>query len=227
MTTNTAGHGCFQIHNWGDKTTLLSISHLGTSANAIGVGIGNNPQLSNADPDYTFTYNATSYVARTFYVFVRPALRSTGAALASVDLTVAAGATLDLGGSTQAVHSVTGAGTVSNGLFAAGTVLSPAGDGAVGTIALSGVTLAPGVQYRVDLGDRLDVTGSLDVTGLILHINNPEALVRSQTYTLIQTSGGITGTATLDTPLPSGWKVVRRGNALLLFSEGGTRMLLK
>ncbi len=226
-TTNTAGHGCFQIHNWGDKTTLLAISHLGSTGNAIGVGIGNNPQITNVDPDYTFSYNATQYVARTFYVFARPSVRSSNT-LASVDLTVAPGAALDLGGATQTVHAVTGAGTVSNGVLAAGTVLSPAGDGAVGTIALTGVTLAPGVQYRANPGDLLDVTGALDVTGLLLHINNPESLVRSQTYTLIQATGGLTGVLpTPDTPLPSGWKVIRRGNALLLFSEGGTRILLQ
>jgi autotransporter-associated beta strand protein len=227
VTTNTAGHGCFQIHNWGDKTTLLAISHLGSAGTAIGIGIGNNTQISNGDPDYTFTYNAAQYVARTFYVFVRPALRSTGTTLTSVDLSVAAGATLDLGGATQTVHSVTGAGTISNGVLAAATVLSPAGDGTVGTLALSGITLVPGIQYRADLGDRLDVSGTLNVTGLMLHINNPESLVRSQAYTLIQTTAGVTGVPTLDTPLPAGWKVVRRGNAIVLFSEGGTLIRLR
>ena len=222
--TPAAGHGCFQIHNWGDKVTLLAITHLGSSGNPLGVGIGND---GGANPDYTFDDNATNYTVRTFYVFVRPSLRSTGAALASVDLSVAAGATLDLGGATQTVRSVTGAGTVSNGVLAAGTILSPAGDGAVGTIALSGVTLVSGVQYRADPGDRLDVTGSLDASGLALHINNPELLVRSQTYTLIQTTGGISGIPTLDIPLPSGWKVVRHGNALQLLSEGGTLLFLK
>ena len=222
--TPAAGHGCFQIHNWGDKVTLLAITHLGSSGNPLGVGIGND---GGANPDYTFDDNATNYTVRTFYVCVRPSLRSTGAALASVDLSVAAGATLDLCGATQTVHSVTGAGTVSNGVLAAGTVLSPAGDGAIGTIALSGVRFVPVVQYRADLGDRLDVTGSFDVTGLLLHINNPEAFARSQTYTLIQTTAGVTGVPTLDTPLPSGWKLLRRDNALLLFAEGGTRLLLK
>ncbi|MBP7638611.1 MAG: hypothetical protein KBA18_12100, partial [Kiritimatiellae bacterium] len=139
----------------------------------------------------------------------------------------AAGATLDLGGATQTVHSVTGSGTLSNGVLAAGTVLSPAGDGTIGTLALSGVTLVPGTHYRADLGDRLDVAGALDISGLIVTVNNPEALDRSQTYTLIQTTTGITGVPTLDTDLPSGWKLVRRANALLLLSEGGTVLLLR
>ena len=106
-------------------------------------------------------------------------------------------------------------------------MLSPAGDGTVGTLALSGVTFASGVQYRADLGDRLDVTGALDISGLIVTVNNPEALDRSQTYTLIQTTTGITGVPTLDTDLPSGWKLVRRNNALLLLSEGGAVLILR
>jgi autotransporter-associated beta strand protein len=226
-----AGHGCFQIHNWGDKTTLLSISHLGSSGLTLGVGIGNNTDFSRSAtpyPDWTFSDNAAQYTVRTFYVCVRPTLRNTGSPLSSVDLTVAAGATLDLGGATQAVHSVTGAGTLSNGVLAAGTVLSPAGDGAVGTIALSGIRFAPGVQYRADLGDLLNVTGSLDVSGMVLHINNPASLVRSQTYTLIQTTEGVTGALpALDTPLPSGWKVLRRNNALMLLAESGTTLKLR
>ncbi len=81
--------------------------------------------------------------------------------------------------------------------------------------------------YRADLGDRLDVTGSLNVSSMVLHINNPAALVRSQTYTLIQTTGGVTGVPTLDSPLPSDWKLLRRNNALLLYSDNSTRILLR
>ena len=229
--TTNVGHGCFQIHNWGDKVTLLAVSHLGSSGSTLGIGIGNNPtpsaNPSEYDPDYTFTYNAAQYTMKNLYVFIRPTLRSLGDTLASVDLSVAAGAVLDLGGSTQAIHSVTGAGTVSNGVLAANTVLSPAGDGAVGTLFLSGVGFAHGVRYRADLGDLLNVTGALNVSGMVLTINNPAALNRSQTYTLIQTTGGVTGAATLDTELPSGWKLVLRDNALLLISEGGTLFMFR
>ena len=224
------GHGCFQIHNWGAKQTLVAISHCGTAANVLGLGIGNNPIWSTTDPDYTFTYNAGNYDIRNLYVFVRPttAQGTVGRLLADADVNLAAGALLDLNASTQTVRSVTGLGTISNGTLAATAILSPAGDGVIGTLALSGVRFDPGVQYRADLGDRLDVTGMLDVTGLLLHINNPASLVRSETYTLIQTTEGITGVLpTPDTQLPSGWKVVRRGNALQLLTEGGTIFLLK
>ncbi|NLG02109.1 MAG: hypothetical protein GX565_18440, partial [Lentisphaerae bacterium] len=197
-----------------------------------GLGIGNDPNPpanQTTAYDYTWTYNAGSFDIRNLYVFVRPAVapENIGRLLADTDVNLAAGATLDLGGATQTVHSVTGSGTLSNGVLAAGTVLSPAGDGTIGTLALSGVTLVPGTHYRADLGDRLDVAGALDISGLIVTVNNPEALDRSQTYTLIQTTTGITGVPTLDTDLPSGWKLVRRANALLLLSEGGTVLLLR
>ncbi len=226
------GHGSFQIHNWGAQQVLFSISHCGGSANNLGLGIGNDPNPPAGQTlayDYTWTYNAGSFDIRNLYVFVRPAVapENIGHLLADTDVNLAAGATLDLGGATQTVHSVTGTGTVSNGVLASGTVLSPAGDGTVGTLAFFGVTLVPGTHYRADLGDRLDVTGALDISGLIVTVNNPEALDRSQTYTLIQTTTGITGAPALDTPLPSGWKLVRRNNALLLLSEGGAVLLLR
>ena len=166
---------------------------------------------------------------RNFYVFVRPATSSSdaGTLLADADVNLAAGAVLDLNASTQTVRSVTGLGTVSNGILATGAVLSPAGDGAVGTLYFSNVSFASGVQYRADLGDLLNVTGSLDVSGMILHINNPEALNSSQAYTLIQTTEGITGLPTLDAELPFGWKVTRRGNTLQLLIEGGSVLILR
>lgn len=226
------GHGSFQIHNWGAEQVLFSVSHCGSSGNGLGLGIGNDPNPPTGQTlayDYTWTYNAGTFDIRNLYVFVRPAIapEDIGNLLADADINLAAGAVLDLNASTQTVRSVSGAGTIANGILAAGTVLSPAGDGVVGTLALSGVTFVPGIQYRADLGDLLDVTGSLDITGLVLHLNNPEALVRSQTYTLIQTTGEITGVPTSDQPLPDGWKAVIRGNALQLLSLNGTVIILK
>nr|MBP7637848.1 autotransporter-associated beta strand repeat-containing protein [Kiritimatiellia bacterium] len=128
------GHGSFQIHNWGAQQVLFSISHCGSSGNDIGLGIGNDPNPpanQTTAYDYTWTYNAGSFDIRNLYVFVRPAVapEDIGHLLADTDVNLAAGATLDLGGATQTVHSVTGSGTLSNGVLAAGTVLSPAGDG--------------------------------------------------------------------------------------------------
>ena len=64
----TAGHGCMQIHNYLMGHTILSFSHMGANGNAPGIGIGNNPQLTNNDPDYTFTYNGPAYAVKNLYV---------------------------------------------------------------------------------------------------------------------------------------------------------------
>lgn len=88
-------HGSFQVHNWGDKTTLFAMDNWGKANSTISLGIGNNPVWSNNDPDYTFTYNAAQYTVRNFYVFVRPTTTAMDDALASVDLTVETGATLE------------------------------------------------------------------------------------------------------------------------------------
>jgi hypothetical protein len=230
--STSIGHGSFQIHNWGAQQVLFSISHCGASNNDLGVGIGNDPNPPTDKTtayDYTWTYNAGLFDIRDLYVFVRPAANpdDIGHLLADADVNLAAGAVLDLNASTQTVRTVTGSGTVANGMLASGSVLSPGGDGAVGTLAFSNVTLVPGTQYRADLGDLVDVTGALDISGLVVTINNPGALDRAQTYTLIQTTTGITGMPTLATDLPSGWKLVRRNNALLLLSEGGTLLFLR
>lgn len=225
--STAAGHGCFQIHNWGDKVTLLALSHLGNNGNVLGIGIGNNPQLTNNDPDYTFSYNAAQYTLRNLYVFVRPTAGGVGNTLAGVDLTVNAGATLDLSGAPQSIRSISGAGTVFNGALTSATILSPAGDGAVGTLSLANVTLAPGVLYRADLGDRLDATGMLDLAGMVVQINNPEALDRSQAYTLIRTTDGLTGLPTLASALPRSWKLLLRGKELRLVSDTGTFLILR
>jgi lysophospholipase L1-like esterase len=67
----SAGHGSMQIHNWGMKHTILSVSHCGNDNFIPCIGIGNNPVWSNHDPDWTFTYNAATYATKNLYVFVR------------------------------------------------------------------------------------------------------------------------------------------------------------
>lgn len=224
------GHGSFQIHNWGAGQVLFSLAHCGGSGNGLGLGIGNDPNPVNPNAtDWTWSTNAGQLDIRNLWVFVRPstAPEDMGRNLADTDVNLAAGTVLDLNNSAQTVRSISGTGTISNGTLAATSVISPAGDGTVGTLALSGVQFAVGVQYRADLGDLLDVAGAFDVTGMVLHLNNPESLERTQTYTLIQTTSGVTGLCTLDTPLSDGWKVVRRNNALQLLVEGGTLIIFK
>lgn len=70
------GHGSMQVHNYVAGETLFAINNWGSNGNTMNVpaiGIGNNQNLTNNDPDYTYTYNATTYdLRRRLHVLVLP-----------------------------------------------------------------------------------------------------------------------------------------------------------
>ena len=63
-----AGYSCFQIHNYNESQTLISISRLRHSDSNTDVGIGNCSTAANQD--WTQTYKAREYSVRRLYVFV-------------------------------------------------------------------------------------------------------------------------------------------------------------
>ena len=147
----------------------------------------------------------------------------------SVD--IAAPGVLDLCGGTNNVGLITGAGTVSNGILAAGTVLSPAGDAAVGDLTLANVTLAAGAKYRLTVNgaasDRLISSGTLDLTGLTI-VPVPGMEFTEISYVIAYAEGGFTGAKpSLDSAFASKWKIIRGRQELVLTSIGGTILLLK
>ncbi len=78
-------YASFQIHNYGDKQTVIALNawngHATASNNrTIDIGIGTNPNAS-GEPDYTFdgergvgVSNASQYANRTLYVMASPAI---------------------------------------------------------------------------------------------------------------------------------------------------------
>jgi lysophospholipase L1-like esterase len=77
-TMTAGGHGCLQVHNYGDSQTILAYSNWG--ANTTGnseMGLGNNPNTAQAQ-DWTSTGNAATYATRNLYVLVRPGGTPTG-----------------------------------------------------------------------------------------------------------------------------------------------------
>jgi len=150
--------------------------------------------------------------------------------LAEVTVTLADGTALDLNGGIYAVGLLTGSGAVSNGTLAAGTAISPAGDDAVGTLSLDGISFAEDVVYRLtvigDTCDRLTSTGTLDFSGVsIIASTEPDCTV--STYVIAHADGGITGTKPTVSGFPSKYKIIRKGTDLLLTSQGGAIILLK
>ena len=75
------GYGSFQIHNYGDKQTVMALNawngYSGSANRPVDIGIGNNPS---GEPDYTFdgdrgaNANAANYSNRTLYVMADVAI---------------------------------------------------------------------------------------------------------------------------------------------------------
>ncbi len=144
----------------------------------------------------------------------------TNSLFAGVVFDVAAGATLDLGGARENL-TVTGDGRITNGVLSAGFVISPAGDAAVGTLSLNGVTLAAGSVYRLtasggSTSDRLLVDGDLSALTIVPATDDE---VPNGTY--IIATGTITHKPVLS-GFPDKFKLIIQGNDLLLTTVGGS-----
>ncbi|HPS07520.1 MAG TPA: autotransporter-associated beta strand repeat-containing protein [Kiritimatiellia bacterium] len=145
--------------------------------------------------------------------------------LNGVTVNLAASATLNLGGVPRAGLTVTGEGLVSNAVFAAGAVLSPAGDAAVGTLALDHPVFAGATTYRVNIAadnDLVDVAGPVDLTQLtVVPADGLSAAPAGTSYVILRASGGFTGAKPALSGFDSKWKLIRFGNDLILTSQKG------
>ncbi len=110
----------------------------------------------------------------------------------SGEVSVAAGAMLDLGGGAVTIASVSGGGSVSNGALTVTGLVSP-----TGLLQLPG---APSLTGTLTLNiaangtcDSLVVGGTLDVSQLALVLNLPVGRPSVPSYTLVSAAGGVTG----------------------------------
>jgi len=149
---------------------------------------------------------------------------------AEAEVRLETGTTLDLNGESCAVGLLTGGGSVINGTLASGTVLSPAGDEAIGTLALDGVTLSEGTTYRVTVSgatsDCLTSTGTMDFSQVLI-VPATDAELTESTYVIAQAAGGFAGDKPAISGFPSKYKIIRTATEMRLTSQGGSVMLLK
>ncbi|MCL1920432.1 MAG: autotransporter-associated beta strand repeat-containing protein, partial [Kiritimatiellaeota bacterium] len=147
---------------------------------------------------------------------------------AALQVSLAPGATLDLGGRARQVGEITGDGAIANGALAAGTVISPGGDDAIGTLALDNVTFGPGVTYRLTTdgaaSDCITSASALDLRGVTV-VPATGDLPTASAY-VIATAPAFTGLPALD-GFPSKYKTMKRGTDLLLTSKFGTLLILR
>jgi autotransporter-associated beta strand protein len=137
---------------------------------------------------------------------------------------VLAGGTLDLNGQTVTA-AISGSGVVSNGTVV--TVLSPAGEGALGTDSPAFRNVSVSGTYFADVtpdgsSDLVAVQGNINVSGLSLQIVDTDALDRHKQYTIMTCTGALTGTFASHN-LPDGrWSLFygSDGSVKLIFVDG-------
>ena len=145
---------------------------------------------------------------------------------------VKAGAVFDGSGTIVTNVTFTGEGTIRNLTLAANTVISPAGDEAIGSLTLSGVTFGAGSTYRVNVSgtetaDTITSAGSLNLTNLtVVPADTPSADPEGKEYIIAHADGGFTGVKPALSGFASKWKLLIKGNDLILTTAGGTMLLL-
>jgi autotransporter-associated beta strand protein len=141
------------------------------------------------------------------------------------DVTVAAGATLNLGGIPQTLASVSGSGIISNGSLSVTGSISPAGAG-LGTLRVADASLNGTLRIDVTtdgVSDCLAGLGNLNLSGLTLQIADTGLLDKHKSYTLVTCSGTLTGELTAS--LPKDWRLRydrTAGTATLVYISSGT-----
>ena len=140
------------------------------------------------------------------------------------------GTFLDLGGGAHQVGLLTGTGTVMDGTLADGTVISPAGDDAIGTMGIENVTFAQGVTYRLTTdgtgaSDCLISTGVLDLSGVTI-VPVGGVVPSASSYVIAHADGGISGAKPKIVGFPPKYSVLRNGKDLIL-GQNGTILILR
>ncbi len=147
-------------------------------------------------------------------------------------VTVASGALLDLGGTTQSLAGLSGLGAVSNGTLTVNGTIAPGGLGTLGTLGLPSVSTTFSGTLHIDVSDDgtcdvLAVGGSVNLSGLVLSVDNPGQLNKTKAYTIVTCTGTRTGTFRSKN-LPSGWIVLYETNGIVrIVYVGGTLIRIR
>ncbi len=177
--SNSAGHACMQVHNYGARQTLFAVNHY-NKGNTVALGIGNNPtpDVQYPDPDWTATYNAASYERRVLHVFVLPGTvtgADTNAPTLSGALASTALNSVLVSFSETVADSAASAGSYSlnNGVTVTGATLLPDAK----SVCLTTTALTPGQTYQVSVSGVRDrsSSGNLIAAGASVSFAAPSA----------------------------------------------------
>ena len=124
-------------------------------------------------------------------------------------VSVASGATLDLGGRTHVVPSVSGAGSITGSLRVTNAL-----EVAVG----SATPLAISGKLTLDSGTTIAVTGVPDA----------DSVPEGTKYSLLTANGGVTyGTGLIVTGVPEAWRLRLKGNGIFLGLRSGLSVIVR
>lgn len=166
--------------------------------------------------------------------FFEQADAARGALPEATDLVVADGAAFALGGASQTVASLSGAGAV----YGAGTLTAtagifPGGKGEVGVLTLGAdATLVGTVALDVSAEGASDALafeagGTYDVSGLRLTVADPAKLDKAKRYVVLRTSGATLCSEPDVSALPKNWELRFRDNIGQIVYRHGLTILLQ
>ena len=157
------------------------------------------------------------------------ALGATSSLPSATAVELADGAELALGGNSQTVAALTGAGTVSGGALTVTGAINPGtSTNETATLTFSSASVAGTLELDAteDAIDSIDCTsGTFDLSGLTLQINNIEALTGAS-YTLATSANGFTGQFAGANMAGTPWRISYGRNAVKL-SRGGTVFMIR
>jgi len=139
-------------------------------------------------------------------------------------VSVAAGAALDLAGGAVTIASLSGGGSVSNGLLTVTGDVAPDGN--------LNLPAAPALTGRLTLDvaangacDSISVAGAIDVSGLALLLNLPQSVPSVASYTLVSAPGGVAGKFA-SAAVAGPWNLIYEPAAVRLVYCAGTLLML-
>jgi len=143
----------------------------------------------------------------------------------TADVSVDAGATLDLAGGSLTLASLSGGGSVSNGQVTVTGMVAPAGQLTFSSAPTLTGTLA--LTIAADGAcDSLSVNGALDVSDLALALTLPTSHPAVSTYTLVAAADGVTGPFS-SAALTGPWRLVYEPSSIRLVYLSGTLIMMR
>lgn len=226
--------GAGSVINSSAAWSVLTVGNSGSDTLFSGVIAGSNALVKAGSGTLTLS-GASTYLGDTT-VSAGMLLLDDGANRLPVGttVTVASGATLDLNGQSQTLYGLGGSGDVLGGdLLAVTGVVSPGGDGTVGTLTITGSPALAGtllIDTRTGGAcDLLSVDGDLDLSALALRIADT-AQMGGASYVMAECTGLLTGSFTSDN-LPKSWTLrydrTSGAGSVELIHALGTMVLVK